>query len=204
MIGGLPVATMARFGSSTGMRLSATSVSQLRIHVADRAEVGRAGPRVQFAEERVVADLALQFRDPARRIVQVAEHDGVGRTRLLTRGLNLALANTTVLVLALDPRVTYWPSRLEETSPLGLTVQQLAGAYSQIIQFGLPEDYFNTFTQKAMSLTPESANAIAKKFILPDHLIWVVVGDMSKVEAGIRELNLGEVHKIDVDGNPVQ
>jgi len=84
------------------------------------------------------------------------------------------------------------------------TVQQLAGAYSQIIQFGLPEDYFNTFTQKAMSVTPESANAIAKKFILPDHLIWVVVGDMSKVEQGIRDLNLGEVHKIDVDGNPVQ
>jgi zinc protease len=84
------------------------------------------------------------------------------------------------------------------------TVQQLSGAYAQIIQYGLPEDYFNTFTEKAMSLTPESANAIAKKFILPDHLIWVVVGDMSKVEQGIRDLNLGEVHKIDVDGNPVE
>ena len=84
------------------------------------------------------------------------------------------------------------------------TVQQLAGAYSQILQYGLPEDYFNTFTQKAMSLTPQGANEIAKKFILPDHLIWVVVGDMAKVEAGIRELNLGEIHKIDADGNPVQ
>jgi zinc protease len=84
------------------------------------------------------------------------------------------------------------------------TVQQLSGAYGQILQYGLPEDYFNTFTAKAMSLTPESANAIAKKFIQPDHLIWVVVGDMSKVEQGIRDLNLGEVHKIDVDGNPVQ
>jgi zinc protease len=84
------------------------------------------------------------------------------------------------------------------------TVQQLAGAYSQILQYGLPEDYFNTFTAKAMSLTPASANEIAKKFILPDHLVWVVVGDMNKVEAGIRELNLGEIHKIDADGNPVQ
>ena len=84
------------------------------------------------------------------------------------------------------------------------TVQQLAGAYSQILQYGLPEDYFNTFTQKAMSLTPQGANEIAKKFILPDHLIWVVVGDMNKVEAGIRELNIGEIHKIDADGNPVQ
>ncbi len=53
-------------------------------------------------------------------------------------------------------------------------------------------------------VTPEAANEIAKKYILPDHLVWVVVGDMSKVEAGIRELNLGEVHKIDADGNPVK
>jgi zinc protease len=84
------------------------------------------------------------------------------------------------------------------------TVQQLSGAYSTILQYNLPEDYFNTFTQKAMSLTRDGANDLAKKAILPDHLIWVVVGDMSKVEGGIRELNLGEVHKIDADGNPVQ
>ena len=84
------------------------------------------------------------------------------------------------------------------------TVQQLAGAYSAILQFNLPEDYYNTFTEKAMALTPESANDVAKRLILPKHLIWVVVGDMSKVESGIRDLNLGEIHKVDADGNPVQ
>ena len=84
------------------------------------------------------------------------------------------------------------------------TVQQVSGAYSNILQYGLPEDYYNTFTQKALDLTPEGANEIAKKYILPDRLVWVVVGDMSKVEAGVRELNLGEVHKIDADGNPVK
>jgi zinc protease len=84
------------------------------------------------------------------------------------------------------------------------TVQQLSGAYATILQYGLPEDYYNTFTQKALALTPDNENETAKKYILPDHLIWVVVGDMNKVEAGIRELNLGEVHKIDADGNPVQ
>ncbi|HEY6348179.1 MAG TPA: pitrilysin family protein [Candidatus Angelobacter sp.] len=84
------------------------------------------------------------------------------------------------------------------------TVQQLAGAYSAILQFNLPEDYYNTFTQKALAVTPESANEVAKRLILPNHLIWVVVGDMSKVESGIRDLNLGEVHKIDADGNLVR
>jgi zinc protease len=84
------------------------------------------------------------------------------------------------------------------------TVQQLSGAYGNILQNGLPEDYYNTFTQKAMALTTDQASEIAKKYILPDHLVWVVVGDMSKVESGIRELNLGDVHKIDADGHPVQ
>jgi zinc protease len=84
------------------------------------------------------------------------------------------------------------------------TVQQLSGAYSNILQYNLPDDYYNTFTQKVLAVTPEAANDIAKKYILPGHLIWVVVGDMSKVEAGLRELNIGEVHKIDADGNPVK
>jgi zinc protease len=83
------------------------------------------------------------------------------------------------------------------------TVQQLAGAYGTILQYNLPEDYFNTYTKKALALTPDYANALAKRLIQPDHLVWVVVGDMSKVEAGIRELNLGEIRKIDPDGNPV-
>ena len=84
------------------------------------------------------------------------------------------------------------------------TDQQLSTGYGTILQYSLPEDYYNTFTEKALAVTPESANQIARKYVLPDHLIWVVVGDMSKVESGIRELNVGEVHKIDADGNPVK
>ena len=84
------------------------------------------------------------------------------------------------------------------------TVQQLSGAYGNILQYGLPDDYYNTFTQKVLSATPDTANEIAKKYIQPGHLVWIVVGDMSKVESGIRELNIGEVHKIDADGNPVR
>ena len=67
----------------------------------------------------------------------------------------------------------------------------------------MPDDYYNTFTQKVLSATPDTANEIAKKYIQPGHLVWIVVGDMSKVESGIRELNIGEVHKIDADGNPL-
>jgi zinc protease len=37
---------------------------------------------------------------------------------------------------------------------------------------------------------------------MPDQLIWIVVGDMAKIEVEIRKLHLGEVHRIDADGNP--
>jgi zinc protease len=32
----------------------------------------------------------------------------------------------------------------------------------------------------------------------------VIVGDRAKIEAGVRELNLGEVRLIDADGKPLQ
>jgi zinc protease len=44
----------------------------------------------------------------------------------------------------------------------------------------------------------------AESVIQPQRLVWVVVGDRVEVEEGIRELNLGEVHLIDSEGNPVE
>jgi zinc protease len=34
----------------------------------------------------------------------------------------------------------------------------------------------------------------------PDNLTWIVVGDRAKIEAGVRELNLGEFHVMDANG----
>ena len=84
------------------------------------------------------------------------------------------------------------------------TAGQLTNAYTNIVQYGLGDDYYNTFTEKALSLTPQQANALAARSYTPDRLVWVVVGDLSKIEAGVRSLNIGEVRKIDVDGNPVK
>jgi zinc protease len=81
------------------------------------------------------------------------------------------------------------------------TAGQLSNAYSTILQYKLPEAYFNDYTGTVMAMTPAQANALAARSIMPGKLVWVVVGDMSKVEAGIRDLKLGEVHKIDADGN---
>jgi len=38
----------------------------------------------------------------------------------------------------------------------------------------------------------------------PERLTWVIVGDLAKIENGIRELNLGEIHYINADGQLIQ
>ena len=39
--------------------------------------------------------------------------------------------------------------------------------------------------------------------VQPDHLVWVIVGDRARIEPALRELNLGEIHLVDADGNAV-
>ena len=100
------------------------------------------------------------------------------------------------LKFAQDNRTLRLPGSFE-------TAGQLGGAYTTIVQYGLPDDYYNTYTEKALALTPEQANALAARSFLTDRLVWVVVGDMSKVEKDVRALNLGEVRRIDADGKPL-
>jgi zinc protease len=82
------------------------------------------------------------------------------------------------------------------------TLPQLAGAYTTMLAYGLPDDYFNTYVQKVNAVTPEAEKALAEKLIAPDRMTWVVVGDLAKIEPTVRALNLGEVQRIDVDGRP--
>ena len=84
------------------------------------------------------------------------------------------------------------------------TARQLSSAYATILQYQLPEDYYNTFTAKTLAITPEQANALAARSVMPRQLIWLVVGDLSKIEPGIRALNLGEIRQLDADGNPLR
>ena len=71
------------------------------MRIAHRRQIGRARPGVELLERRVVARARLELRDPAVRIVDVAEHDRVGRAHRLARGQDLAVANLAILALGL-------------------------------------------------------------------------------------------------------
>jgi len=71
------------------------------------------------------------------------------------------------------------------------------------VQFGWPDNYYDTMAGKIRALKTSDLDAAAKQVIHPDNIVWVVVGDRAKIESGIRELNFGEIRFIDADGNPI-
>ena len=83
------------------------------------------------------------------------------------------------------------------------TMDALAGAIVDIVSFGLDDRYYDTFADKVRAQTIPDLTAAAAEVVHPDQLVWVVVGDRSKIEPGLRELNLGEIRLIDSDGQPV-
>lgn len=81
------------------------------------------------------------------------------------------------------------------------TIDQVGGSVTRLVQMNLPDDYYQTYAQKVMALRTADVTDAAKSFIRSDQLIWVVVGDRAKIEAGIRQLNIGDLEILDADGN---
>ncbi|MDX2063100.1 MAG: pitrilysin family protein [Bacteroidia bacterium] len=80
------------------------------------------------------------------------------------------------------------------------TLGAVGGSIADIVRYGYADDYYQTYGSNLKKLTVADANAAAKAVINPNQMIYVVVGDLAKIEAGIRELGLGEVTKLDADG----
>ena len=73
------------------------------------------------------------------------------------------------------------------------TLGSLETAALNLVNYGYPDDYYAKYASSVRTLTADQLNAAAKRIVHPDEVIWIVVGDLKKVEAGIRELGLGEV-----------
>ncbi|RYE03871.1 MAG: insulinase family protein [Sphingomonadales bacterium] len=80
----------------------------------------------------------------------------------------------------------------------------MLGFYRDAFEDGLPADYWSNYVQRLQGLTPAQINAAAKRLFRPSEFTWFVIGDLAKIEAGIRKLNLGEVMVYDADGKRVR
>ena len=83
------------------------------------------------------------------------------------------------------------------------TAAQVAGGIENLVLYGLPDDYYANFVRDIRALTPQQTGEVARAWIAPQQLTWVVVGDLKKIEAEVRALGWGEVQVVDTDGQPV-
>jgi len=84
------------------------------------------------------------------------------------------------------------------------TIYSVSSSIQELVEFGMPEDFYSTYSQKIRSLNLDEMNTMAKKVVQPDNAIWVIVGDVSKIRKGIEDLGYGGIHLIDSDGKPVE
>jgi zinc protease len=94
---------------------------------------------------------------------------------------------------------------IRRTQTMGLpgrfaTLTALETAAIQLLNNGYPDDYFSSYAKSTRALDERQLAAAAAKFIRPEDVIWVIVGDLQQVEAGIRELKLGDIVRLDGDG----
>lgn len=88
------------------------------------------------------------------------------------------------------------PSEFETTGGIAARLVPLA-------LYDLPLDYFNGFSRGIESVTAADAQRVARRYLRPESLQIVVVGDLARIEAGIRAANLGRVEHRDLAGRPV-
>ncbi len=74
------------------------------------------------------------------------------------------------------------------------TGRNVLATIGSINRYDRPDDFVTWRKGRIEKMTPAGVQQVASSAFKSDALTWIVVGDLSKIEAGIRELKLGEVH----------
>ena len=82
------------------------------------------------------------------------------------------------------------------------TLGQLSGMLTPIVLYGLPFDYVKQRQAMVKKLTLNEHRAIAQKYLHPEKLVFVVVGDKETQFDKLKELGLGDPILVDKDANP--
>lgn len=83
------------------------------------------------------------------------------------------------------------------------SVSGVNGSISSIFTQSLPEDYYQQFARAVNAVTKNDVVRVAQKYIDPDRLAILIVGDRAKIEAPLRATKIAPVVVLDVNGNPV-
>ena len=91
-----------------------------------------------------------------------------------------------------------------QSLPSGFQTSLIAAAtFSQLYVYGLGLDYFSHVGERVNAVTSDQALGAARKYLSPDRMVVVAVGDRAKIEPELRKLNIGPIEVLNPDGKPV-
>jgi zinc protease len=109
------------------------------------------------------------------------------------RGVRSTPLPAAELAGARDSQVYSLPGQFETNSSIGAS---LAETYV----FDLPPDYWRTLPDQFRRVTAAQVQAVANKYLVPEKMKVIAVGDKAKVLPQLKSLNLGQPEVRDADG----
>ena len=83
------------------------------------------------------------------------------------------------------------------------SVRAVNGSISDLYLEDLPQDYYQNYTRNVRAVTKEDLTRVANKYIDPDHLAIVIVGDRKQIEGPLKATGIAPVVLLDLNGDPV-
>jgi predicted Zn-dependent peptidase len=79
------------------------------------------------------------------------------------------------------------------------TLRGVAAQLAELAVYDLPESFVSDYVPKIQAVTAAEAQTAARTYFVPGSLAVVVVGDLAKIEAGIRAANFAPVQVLTLD-----
>ncbi len=79
------------------------------------------------------------------------------------------------------------------------SVAAVAAQLSDLVFYNLSDDYFNNYVKNILAVTKNDVERVAKKYLDPEKMAIVVVGDRQQIEKGISGLNLAPIQNMTID-----
>lgn len=80
------------------------------------------------------------------------------------------------------------------------TLGQIAGYLGSLVLYDLPDDYYNSYIQNIQKVTLQDVRAVSEKYLQPDKMAVVIVGEVELNKSALEKLNLGKVNLLDTNG----
>jgi zinc protease len=73
---------------------------------------------------------------------------------------------------------------------------------AQLVTYDVPLGFYNRYTQEIAAVTQGDVQRVARRYIDPDKLAIVIVGDRKSIEPTLRATKIGDVVVVDATGRP--